>query len=92
MQLRIDITLEGPRTLVKVAGHLSGGASDRLTEACERIEGAFTLDLTELLSADDPGSRTLLQLQERGAELRGASPFVQLLLNSASLWDPSDAL
>ena len=41
------------------------------------------LDLSNLLFADDAGIDVIRTLGEKGAELRGASPFVQLLLDDA---------
>jgi hypothetical protein len=40
-------------------------------------------DLTELKSADDVGVVVLAHLRERGVELVGASPYLELLLEHA---------
>jgi len=80
MDIRIDITSEGPETVVRIAGRLSGVAVAQLGKACDPIEGAFVLDLSNLLFADDAGIDVIRTLDEKGAEVRGASPFVQLLL------------
>lgn len=83
MAIRIDITSEGPETVVRTAGRLSGVAVAQLKKACDPIEGAFVLDLSNLLFADDAGIGVIRTLGEKGAEVRGASPFVQLLLDDA---------
>jgi len=83
MEIRIDIKAEGPETVVHVAGRLSGGAVAQLREACDPIEDAFVLDLSNLLFADATGIDIIRTIVEKGAEVRGASPFVQLLLEDA---------
>ena len=83
MEIRIDITSEGPETVVHIAGRLSGVAVAQLEKACDPIEGGFVLDLSNLLFADDAGIDVIRTLGEKGAEVRGASPFVQLLLDDA---------
>ena len=82
MEIRIDITSEGFETVVRVAGRLSGITVAQLRKACDPIEGAFVLDLSNLLFADDAGIDTIRTLRENGAEIRRASPFIQLLLES----------
>jgi anti-anti-sigma regulatory factor len=84
MEIRIDITSEGPMTVVHIAGHLSGAAVAQLRKACDPIEGSFVLDLSNLLIADDAGIDVIHTIVEEGAEVRGASPFVQLLLDDTS--------
>ena len=81
--IRIDIRSEGPETVVRIAGRLSVVGVAQLRKACDPIEGAFVLDLSNLLFADDAGIDVIRTLGEKGAELRGASPFVQLLLDDA---------
>ena len=81
--IRIDITSEGPETVVRTAGRLSGVAVAQLKKACDPIEGPFVIDISNLLFADDAGIDVIRRLSEKGAEVRGASPFVQLLLDDA---------
>jgi anti-anti-sigma regulatory factor len=83
MEIRIDIKAEGPKTVVHVAGRLSGRAVAQFSEACDPIEDAFVLDLSDLLFADATGIDVIQTTVEKGAEVRGASPFVQLLLKDA---------
>jgi len=84
MEIRIDITSEGPMTVVHITGRLSGAAGAQLRKACDPIEGSFVLDLSNLLFADDAGIDVIHTIVEEGAEVRGASPFVQLLLDGAT--------
>jgi len=81
MEIRIDITSEGSETIVFIAGRLAGIAVAQLRKACDPIDGAFVLDLSNLLFADDAGIDTIRRLGEKGAEIRRASPFVQLLID-----------
>ena len=84
MGIRIDTTSEGPETVIHVAGRLSETTVAQLKKACDLIEGTFVVDLSNLLFADDTGTDTILTLCEKGAKVRGASPFIQLLLDDAS--------
>lgn len=84
MEIRIDITSEGPETVVRVAGRLSGIAVAQLRKACDPIEGAFVLDLSNLIFADVSGIDAIRTIGEKGAEIRGASPFIQLLLDDTT--------
>lgn len=83
MEIRIDIISEGPETVVHIIGRLSGVAVAELRKACDPIEGAFVIDLSNLLFADDAGIDVIRRLSEQEAKVRGASPFVQLLLDDA---------
>ncbi len=83
MEIRIDITSEGPETVIHIAGRLSGTSVAQLIKACDPIEGAFVIDLSNLLFADDAGIDTIRTLDDTGADVHGASPFIQLLLGDA---------
>jgi len=83
MEIHIDITSKGSQTVVHVAGRLSGDAVAELRKACDRIEGTFVLDLSNLRFADPVGIGVIRKLGDKGAEVRGASPFVHLLLDDA---------
>ena len=83
MEIRIDIKAKGTETVVHVAGRLSGRAVTQFRQACDPIENAFVLDLSDLLFADATGIDIIRTIVEKGAEVRGASPFVQLLLKDA---------
>jgi len=87
MEIRIDITSEGPETVVYIIGRLSGAAVAELRKACDPIEGVYLLDLSNLLLADDAGIDVIRKLCEKGTEVRGASPFIQLLLDNGRRGD-----
>jgi len=83
MEIRIDITSEGSKTIVFIAGRLSGRAVAQFRQACDPIEDAFVLDLSDLLFADATGIDIIRTIVEKGTEIRGASPFIRLLLKDA---------
>ena len=84
MELRIDITSEGPVTVVHITGRLSRNTVTQLIEACDRIKGAEVLNLSNLRFADPAGIDVIRTLGAKGVEIRGASPFIQLLLDDAN--------
>jgi anti-anti-sigma regulatory factor len=81
MEIRIDIESEGSDVVLHVAGRLTGPAIAQLTEACEPMNGRIVLDLSKLKFADDAGAEAIRTLRERGADIRGASSFIKLLIN-----------
>jgi len=81
MEIRIDIKSEGPDAVLHVSGRLTGAAITQLSDACEPMEGHFVLDLSKLKFADDAGAEVIRTLRERGAEIRGASYFIKMLIN-----------
>ena len=84
MEIRIDIESEGPDVVCHVAGRLTGPAITQLADVCEPMEGHYVLDLSKLRFADDAGAEAIRSLRERGADIRGASSFIKLLINSES--------
>jgi hypothetical protein len=84
VEVRIDVTSEGPETVVRIAGHLTCSAVEQLRKICDPVGGALVLDLSSLLFADDEGIDAVQATGEKGAEIRGASPFIQLLLDETS--------
>ncbi len=81
MEIRIDIESEGPDVVLHVSGRLTGPAITQLSDACEPMKGRFVLDLSKLRFADDDGVEAIRALRERGADIRGASSFIKLLIN-----------
>ena len=81
MAIRIDINSEETETVVCLAGRLCGDAVKQLSDTCDPIKATFVLDLSKLLYADDAGIDVIRALSARGTKLRGASQFIQLLLN-----------
>jgi ABC-type transporter Mla MlaB component len=80
MSIRITSTSEAERTVLRIAGRL-------MSEDCAELAGPYgaaecphIIDLSDLQSADSEGVRLLLGFVRRGAKIRGASPYVELLL------------
>jgi hypothetical protein len=88
MNTRIDYTSNGLKTIVHIAGRLSSTAVAHLEKACNPIEKPAVIDLSNLLIADDDGINAIRAIADKGAQVRGASPFVQLLLDNASRREP----
>ncbi|MDH3752041.1 MAG: hypothetical protein OEU40_15760 [Gammaproteobacteria bacterium] len=84
MDIRIDIESEGPDVVLHVAGRLTGHAIAQLSDVCESVDGHYVLDLSKLMFADDAGAEAIRTMRERGADIRGASAFIKLLINSES--------
>jgi hypothetical protein len=80
MQVRIDSKRRGSTTVIFVAGRLSGLGTRELVRACRAVEGQFALDLSNLISAEDEGIEALRRLRREARETKGASPFIELLL------------
>jgi anti-anti-sigma regulatory factor len=83
MTIRIDVNSEGPEAVVYLAGRLSGDAAEQLGDTCDSINGTFVLDLSKLLFSDDAGIDVIRAINEQGTRIRGASKFIQLLINDA---------
>ena len=81
MEIRIDIESEGPEPVLRVSGRLTGPAITQLSDVCEPMEGHYVLDLSKLKYADDSGADVIRALREKGAEIRGASYFIKMLIN-----------
>ena len=79
MALRIT-TETDVRTVVHVDGRLAVENVAELERVCRPLKGPITLNLTNLLSVDDRGIKAVREIEKRGAEIVGASPYIQLLL------------
>jgi anti-anti-sigma regulatory factor len=84
MTIRIDVNCEGPEDVVYLAGRLTGDAAKQLRDTCDAIDETFVLDLSKLLFADDAGIEVIRVISEQGTQIRGASPFIQLLTNEST--------
>jgi anti-anti-sigma regulatory factor len=82
--IRIDIESEGPVAVLRVAGRLAGPETTQLADTCAPMVGNFVLDLSDLTFADDAGVAVIRALREKGAEIRGASSFIELLIEGES--------
>ena len=81
MNIRIDIESEELPVVLHVAGQLAGSAITQLTDVCQPMEGNFVLDLSNLNFADIAGVEVIRTLRENGADIRGASTFLKLLID-----------
>jgi anti-anti-sigma regulatory factor len=84
MSIRIDIQSEGPDHVLDVAGRLAGSDTEHLLFVCEQVEGQLVLDLSKLKFADEAGAEIIRSLREGGASIRGASTFIELVINGGT--------
>jgi anti-anti-sigma regulatory factor len=84
MRIRIDIEFKESGTIVRIAGRLTEPSTEQLRKACEPIEGDFVLDLSNLMFADTEGINAIRAVCDTGAGIKGASPFIRLLLDEKS--------
>jgi ABC-type transporter Mla MlaB component len=84
MLLRITQTTEGPTTVITVAGQLVGDGVAELARVSQAAVPPLALDLTHLQQADADGIALLKALADAGAQLRGVSPYIALLLDHPS--------
>jgi len=82
VEVRIDVTSEGSKTVVCISNRLDGAGVAEFNKACGPVEGDLVLDLSHLRYADAEGTDLIRTLAKAGAEIRGASRFIQLLLGS----------
>lgn len=82
MTIHVSETRFDDARVLKVDGHLKAGDVSELTRAYGSELGNSVLDLSELQSADSVGLETLRELVSLGAELRYASPYIELLLKT----------
>jgi anti-anti-sigma regulatory factor len=83
VQFKAEIDVYAGFRVVRLAGRLQREHADALMRLCEDAPPPLRLDLTDLVSADPAGLQTLLLIQERGARLESASPYVALQLEGA---------
>lgn len=81
MECRIDITHQAGIYVVRVAGRLTDVQVPDLLKACGTLS-PLQLDLAQLDSATGIGIEALQRLQKSGAQIVGATHFIQLLLDS----------
>jgi anti-anti-sigma regulatory factor len=81
MDIRIEIETNGSVDAVRVSGRLVMSSINQLTAICEPMKGNFVLDLSELVFVDNAGADIIRGLREKGAEICGASSFIQLLID-----------
>jgi hypothetical protein len=75
---------EGNTWVVQVAGWLSQDSARTLREALAGKEGPIRMDITGLRFAEQSTLGNLRRLEGAGAEIVGASPYIERLLRSVS--------
>ena len=84
MSIRITRTTEARKTVLRVDGQLTCEDVEELAREYRSVQGSLALELTDLRSADPAGVAVLQDLVGLGAEIRGASPYIELLLKRPS--------
>ena len=82
MTIRITVICEAHQNVLRVDGQLSVEDVDELTRECRSSQAPTVLELSNLMSADSAGVKCLRELMSLGAETRGASPYIDLLLKN----------
>jgi|GEM_PF-1204158 len=85
MVVRITKTNSNARTVLRVDGLLQAADVDALHGEYQTAEGAVTLELSELRSADLRGVEAIHELVSHGATLCGLSPYIELLLSTSRM-------
>jgi len=78
--IRIASKRVDSQTIVSVAGKLEERHLAELQKHCAAAATALTLDLSDLKSADNAAIGWLGERLARGDEIKGASPYIKLLL------------
>jgi len=80
MLLRITPQHEGALTVIAIDGRLVRDGVAELERLCQGVTPPLALDLTYLQRVDAEGISLLNALVDAGAQLRGVSPYIALLL------------
>ena len=80
MLLRITQQHEGPLTVIAIDGYLVREGVAELKRLCQGVTLPLALDLTYLQRVDAESLTFLNALADAGAQLRGVSPYIALLL------------
>jgi anti-anti-sigma regulatory factor len=80
MGIRITRTSDVHETVLHIDGQLCSENVAELTKEHRFVEGPLVLELSNLQSADTAGVDVLLKLISMGVQIRGASPYIELLL------------
>ncbi len=82
MECRIDIDYQAGCYVVRVAGRLTDVQVPDLIRVCA-THSPVQVDLTQLDSASSVGIEALQRVQKAGAQIVGATQFIQLLLDGS---------
>lgn len=81
MVFRITESEEGAEHVVRVDGDLNAEAAETLRSSlAENGARKVTLDLSQVRSTDREGAEFLVWAERLGLELRGTSPYLELLI------------
>ncbi|MBC8870473.1 MAG: hypothetical protein H8E44_13710 [Planctomycetes bacterium] len=80
MSIRVTSTYDAGRTVLRIGGRLTSEDIAKLAGKYGAKESPHVIDLSDLQSADSEGVRLLLGFVSRGAKIRDASPYIELLL------------
>lgn len=80
LALRVSVIEAENLTTVRVDGRLGDDGVPGLGDACRLAKRPLVLDLTNLMGSGAAGISLLRELAAGGVQLRGASPYVALLL------------
>ena len=83
VQFKAEVAVHVDFRIVRLVGRLQAEHVPDLMTACDEFRALVRLDLGDLVSTDPSGLEALLLMQQRGAELEGASPYVALQLEGA---------
>ncbi len=83
MTIRISTEAEGTVTTIRIEGQLTSNSVPNVRAARGSANPPLRLDLSGLRSVDSDGIRALQALSEAGADLHGASPYINQLLLEA---------
>ena len=86
VSIRIDIiTSDGPEDVVRVSGRLTEAGIIHLETVCCSSKKDCVLDLSDLVFADEAGIKAIQELKRNGTAYRGASPFIEMLLENSTV-------
>jgi ABC-type transporter Mla MlaB component len=83
MVLRATTDNEHGTPVVALHGRLDTESLAAFAGIAEELVAGMRCDLTHLKSADDVGLALLVQLGDRGVEMVGASPYLEICLEQA---------
>jgi anti-anti-sigma regulatory factor len=81
MDMRLTVSVHDEGAVIHADGRLSRLGVAELERVLRTTSGPVTLDLTNLMSADDAGVAALRSCAGRGIRLVGVSPYMSLLLS-----------
>lgn len=80
MSVRFEKVTQENRTIIQISGDLRGRGVVELERLCREISGPVALDLSCLQSSEDQGVNLIRELSQKGIELCGVTPYMDLLL------------